>query len=76
MRERLEIPNRTRVWIGHIDGSHIGAYSTDLGKLSSDGIPTGNGMAFTLIVGQSLEGQALCEGMLFRKSSEKSWFYR
>lgn len=51
MHERLEIPNRTRVFIGRIDGSHLGAYGTDLGKLTTDGSPSGKGMAFTLIVG-------------------------
>ena len=51
MNDRREIPNRTGVWIGHIDGSHLGAYGTDLGQISTNGVPSGSGMAFTIIVG-------------------------
>jgi len=29
MRERLEIPDRTRVWFGALDGFHLGGHGTD-----------------------------------------------
>jgi hypothetical protein len=52
MRERLEIPARTRVWIGALDGFHLGSHGTDF-TIKTDGgkVRIGTGCANTIYMG-------------------------
>jgi len=52
MRERLEIPARTRVWVGALDGFHLGGHGTDV-TICADGGRTriGTGCAHTIYMG-------------------------
>ena len=55
MRERLEIPARTRVWIGALDGFHLGSHGTDftIEATTTDGgkVRIGTGCANTIYMG-------------------------
>src|ERR1019366_4920319 len=55
MRERLEIPARTRVWFGALDGFHLGSHGTDftIEAVQTDGskVRIGTGCANTIYMG-------------------------
>lgn len=55
MRERLEIPARTRVWFGALDGFHLGSHGTDftIEAVQTDGgkLRIGTGCANTIYMG-------------------------
>lgn len=55
MRERLEIPARTRVWIGAMDGFHLGSHGTDFtieaNKTDCGKVRIGTGCANTIYMG-------------------------
>jgi hypothetical protein len=51
MRVSRAIPDRTRIWIGRLSVSSLGAYGTDLSIVSPDSVKLGVGMATTIVVG-------------------------
>jgi hypothetical protein len=51
MRLTRIIPDRTRVWIGRLSISALGAYGMDLGIVLDGSVKAGIGMATTIIVG-------------------------
>lgn len=50
LREHRTIPDRTRIWIGAISGSHLGAFGTDFTILANGQARIGMGSA-TIVVG-------------------------
>jgi hypothetical protein len=51
MRLSREIPKGTRIWIGALTESHLGAFGTDFTILGSDRTRIGTGTANTIVVG-------------------------
>jgi hypothetical protein len=52
MREKLQIPARTRVWIGALDEFHLGSHGTDFTILANGGkTRIGTGCANTIYTG-------------------------
>jgi hypothetical protein len=51
MRLSQEIPRGTRIWIGALTESHLGAFGTDFTILSSEQTRIGTGIATTIVVG-------------------------
>lgn len=52
MRERLQIPARTRVWIGALDEFHLGSHGTDFTILANGGMTRiGTGSVNTIYAG-------------------------
>jgi hypothetical protein len=51
MRESRTIPDRTRVWLGRLDSSHLNASGTDFTITTIDGTLVGNGSVATIVAG-------------------------
>ena len=51
MRLSQEVPKGTRIWIGALTESHLGAFGTDFTILGSDRTRIGTGTANTIVVG-------------------------
>lgn len=74
MRERQAMPNRTRVWIGALTGSHIGCHGTDY-TIMSDGGKTriGTGSVCTIYSGHFVV-QTVTEHLVTPYVSEQNAF--
>jgi hypothetical protein len=51
MRRTPQIPDRTRIWIGRVDGMHLGDFGTDFTILSQDKRRIGMGSVATIVAG-------------------------
>ena len=51
MRESYAIPDRTRIWIGQLDGSHLGIHGTDFTITNGAGVRFGEGSVVTIYMG-------------------------
>jgi hypothetical protein len=51
MRVSQEIPKETRIWLGALTDSHLGAFGTDFTILRSDRTRIGTGIANTIVTG-------------------------
>jgi hypothetical protein len=51
LRLGREIPNRTRIWIGRMDGKHLGNFGTDFTIVSQERTRIGTGSAVTIVAG-------------------------
>ena len=51
IRLTLQIPERTRIWIGRVDGMHLGDFGTDFTILSQDKKRIGIGSVATIVAG-------------------------